>query len=83
MNALLAQVEFWHWWVLASMLLALELLYPLFFFLWLGFAAAAVGFMLLVFPSIPVTVQLVQYAVLSIIALIAWRRYRRMHPPTE
>ena len=79
--ALLAQMEFWHWWVLAGLLMVLELTRPLFFFLWLGFAAAAVGFLLLVFPSIPVQVQLLLFGILSAIALVAWRRYRGMRPP--
>ncbi len=43
----LDNVVFWHWWILAGVLLILELTSPVFFFLWLGFAAAAVGFILL------------------------------------
>ncbi len=81
MTAWLAHIEFWHWWVLAGLLMVLELTRPLFFFLWLGFAAAAVGFLLLVFPSIPVQVQLVLFGILSAIALVTWRRYRGMRPP--
>lgn len=81
MSAWLTHIQFWHWWVLAGMLVLLELTAPVFFFLWLGFAAAAVGFLLLVFPSIPVKVQLALFGLLSVIALIAWRRYRKMHPP--
>jgi len=49
----LKHILFWHWWILAGVLLILELTSPVFVFLWLGFAAAAVGFLLLVFPSIP------------------------------
>ena len=46
----LQNIVFWHWWILAGVLLILELTSPVFVFLWLGFAAAAVGFLLLVFP---------------------------------
>ncbi len=77
----LKHILFWHWWILAGVLLILELTSPVFVFLWLGFAAAAVGFLLLVFPSIPVEVQLVLFGVLSIVAVLAWRRYREIHPP--
>lgn len=73
-------VQFWHWWVLAGALLVLELASPVFFFLWVAFAAAAVGFLLLAFPSIPVGSQLVLFAILSLVAVIAWRRYRHSHP---
>ena len=77
----LKDIVFWHWWILAGVLLILELTSPVFFFLWLGFAAAAVGFLLLVFPSIPMEVQLVLFGVLSVVAVLAWRRYREIHPP--
>ena len=49
----LSELGYAHWWVLAAFLLILELTTKVFFFLWLSFAAAAVGFLLLVFPSIP------------------------------
>lgn len=70
----LSQVEFSHWWILAAGLLVLELTTKVFFFLWIGFAAAAVGFLLLVFPSIPPLTQLVLFGLLSLVAAVAWRR---------
>ena len=70
-------VVFWHWWILACLLLILELARPLFVFLWLGFAAAAVGFLLLVFPNTPVEAQLTLFGVLSGVAVLTWRRYRK------
>jgi len=76
----LEHIVFWHWWILAGLLLIVELTAPAFFFLWLGIAAAATGLLLLVFPTIPVELQLVLFAVLSIVAVIAWRRYRESHP---
>lgn len=77
----LNHVVFWHWWILAGVLLIFELSTPVFFFLWLGFSAAAVGFLLLVFPSIPVEAQLVLFGILSVVAVFAWRRYQESHPP--
>jgi membrane protein implicated in regulation of membrane protease activity len=76
----MTQINFWHWWILAGMLLILELTSPVFFFLWLAFSAAAVGFLLLVFPDIPVEGQLVLFGVLSVVAVLAWRKYREVHP---
>jgi len=81
--AWLDQILFWHWWILAGVLLILELTSPVFFFLWLGFSAAAVGFLLLVFPGIPVEAQLVLFGVLSVVAVLAWRRYREDYPPAS
>ncbi len=80
MTEWLEHVVFWHWWILAGLLLIVELTAPAFFFLWLGIAAAATGLLLLVFPTIPLEMQLVLFAVLSIVAVIAWRRYRESHP---
>jgi membrane protein implicated in regulation of membrane protease activity len=77
----LDNVVFWHWWILAGVLLILELTSPVFFFLWLGFAAAAVGFILLLIPGLGLEIQLVMFGVLSVVAVVAWRRYREVHPP--
>jgi membrane protein implicated in regulation of membrane protease activity len=79
----LTHIVFWHWWILAGMLLIVELTSPVFFFLWLAFSAAAVGFLLLVFPDIPVEVQLVLFGILSVVAVLAWRKYREVRPPTS
>ena len=73
-------IVFWHWWILAGVLLILELTAPVFFFLWLGIAAVATGLLLLVFPNIPLESQLVLFAVLSIVAVLTWRKYREARP---
>jgi membrane protein implicated in regulation of membrane protease activity len=80
MMAWLEHVVFWHWWILAGLLLILELTAPAFFFLWLGIAAAAVGLILLVFPSIGIETQLVLFGIASIVAVIAWKKYRETRP---
>ena len=82
MTGWLEHIVFWHWWILAGLLLILELTAPAFFFLWLGIAAAAVGLILLVFPSIGLDIQLVLFSISSIVAVIAWRKYRESHPVT-
>ncbi len=76
-------VVFWHWWILAGVLLILELTTPVFFFLWIAFSATAVGFLLLVIPSMGIEIQLVLFGILSIVAVIAWRKYRETHPLTS
>jgi len=76
----LDEIVFWHWWIIAGLLLILELILPSFFFLWLGIAAAATGFVLLVLPSMPMEMQLVIFSVASVIAVLAWRKYRETRP---
>lgn len=82
MMAWLDHIVFWHWWILAGLLLILELTAPAFFFLWLGIAAASVGLILLVFPSIDLETQLILFAITSIVAVLAWRKYRETRPAT-
>ncbi len=74
-------VEYWHWWVLGTALLILEILTPGAFMLWLGIAAGIVGTLLLVAPGIAWEVQLLVFAVLSVASIAAWRVYRRRNPP--
>ena len=76
----LDHIVFWHWWMLAGLLLILELTAPAFFFLWLGIAAAAVGLILLVFPTITVETQLVLFSITAIVSIFAWRKYRESRP---
>ena len=80
MMAWLDHIVFWHWWIVAGLLLILELTAPAFFFLWLGIAAAAVGPILLVFPSIDLETQLILFAIASVVAVLAWRKYRETRP---
>ncbi len=74
-------IVFWHWWILSGVLLILELTSPIFFFLWVGIAAAAVGFLVLLFPGMSLEIQLVCFGIMSVVAVVAWRKYRESHPP--
>jgi len=76
----LRAVEFWHWWVLALVLLVLEVFSPAAFFLWLGISAGIVGLLLWVLPGIPWDYQLLLFSVLSVTTIVVWRSYLRRHP---
>jgi membrane protein implicated in regulation of membrane protease activity len=69
-------VAFWHWWILAGLLLVLQLTSQAFFLLWIGIAAALVGFLLLIIPGLPLEAQLLLFGALSILAVVVSRRYR-------
>ena len=75
--ALLAHLQFWHWWILGLMLIVVELLAPGAFFLWLGLAAGATGLVLLILPGLDWHYQLLAYAVLALAAVIAGRTVMR------
>ena len=60
----LEQIEFWHWWVLAALLMAVEVFAPTTLFLWTGISAAAVGIVVLFARGIGWEVQVLLFAVL-------------------
>jgi membrane protein implicated in regulation of membrane protease activity len=80
MGEILSRAEFWHWWVLAVVLLALEVAAPGTFFLWLAVAGGVVGLIVLVIPGIPWQLQVLLFAVGGVGAVVAWRAYARRHP---
>ena len=84
MTELLESVEFWHWWVLGAVLMAIEVFAPTTLFLWTGISAGAVGVVLLVAGEMAWELQWLLFAVLSVLSVIAWRRYARLRPtPSE
>jgi hypothetical protein len=76
----LDQIEFWHWWVAAVVLIVIEALAPGAIFLWLGVSAAVVGVVLLLAPDLAWEYQVLIFAVLSVALVIGWRVYHRGHP---
>ena len=83
MSEFLSRAEFWHWWVLAVVLLALEVAAPGTFFLWLAVAAGVVGLVVLVLPDLFWQVQVLLFAVTGVAAVIAWRIYAGRRPQTS
>lgn len=85
MAAFLEGIEFWWWWALAVLLVVIEILAPGFVFLWFAVAAAAMGVVLLLVPSLSWPVQLAIFAVLAVAALALGRRYfrRKPSPPAD
>jgi hypothetical protein len=81
MSEFLRNLQWWHWWILAAVLAALETVVPGAVIIWFGVSALAVGGLLLVVPSTPFPVQIVLFGVLGMVALLAWRKYRR--PETD
>lgn len=74
------EIVFWNWWVLALMLLVIELLAPGFFFLWMAASAFVTGCLLLLMPEIDVQLQVSIFSVLSVVAISAWKLYGKKHP---
>jgi len=76
----LQQVEFWHWWVAAVVLLILEVFAPGAFFLWLAIAAGVLGLVVMAVPAMAWDMQLLVFAVLSVAAVALGRVWLKRHP---
>jgi membrane protein implicated in regulation of membrane protease activity len=75
-------IDYWHWWILAGVLLIIEITAPSFFFLWLAIAAGITGLVLLAAPGLGWEYQILLFSGLSILSITVFRRYQRTHPVT-
>jgi len=73
--AVIADVRPWHWFALGAVLVGLEIVSTTFYFLWPGVAAAIVGILLYVFPSLGLNGQIILFSVLAVVSTIVWKRY--------
>ncbi|HEX7813602.1 NfeD family protein [Dyella sp.] len=60
------------WWILALILIALEVVLPGYFMLWIGLGAAATGVVMLVWPDMSLLSQAVCFAVLALASCVAY-----------
>src|SRR5262249_12864186 len=75
MSAFLHSLQYWHWWILAAVLAAVEAVAPGIFFIWFGAAAACVGIIVLVLPDLGWETQIILFAVLAPVAVAVGRRF--------
>ncbi|HEX5127738.1 MAG TPA: NfeD family protein [Rhodocyclaceae bacterium] len=74
-------MAWWHWLVLGFVLVVAELAVPAFFIVWFGIAALVVGLLAALLPFLSLSVQLVIWAILSIVMVVLW--FRVFKQPTE
>ena len=70
-------VNNYGWWLLALLLIAMEMIAPGYFMLWIGIAAGVMGLVTLVAPNLSVIVQAVLFGALSIAACLAYWKFIR------
>ena len=80
MSEFFSQLLFYHWWVLALVLIAIEMMAPGFFLMWIGGAAALTGLATLVAPSLPWQAQFVIFGVLAVASVVGARFYIKRNP---
>lgn len=76
----LHQIEFWYWLVAAVIMVVIEMLLPLAYFLWMGISAFIVGLLLFAMPSIPLLIQVIIFGALSIVTLVLYKKHEKANP---
>jgi membrane protein implicated in regulation of membrane protease activity len=79
---MLAQLTYWHWFILAAILIILEVFAPGAFLLWIGIAAGMVGAALYFVPGMGWETQFILFSLAAVGSIVAWRAYRGSHPTT-
>ncbi len=67
-------ISFWHWLAFGVVVMLIEVLVPGVIFLWLGIAAVVTGLLFLAIPSMIWEIQVILFAVLSVISIFIGRR---------
>lgn len=70
-------MSFWQWWVLAGVLLIVEVLAPGTFFLWLAVSASAVGLLVWLVPTTSIEAAWSTFAVLGVISVVMVLKLRK------
>ena len=71
---------FWHWWVIALVLLVLEILTPGYFFMWMAVSGFLTGAIVWLIPATSMNLQILIFSLLSVVAIIVWKFYGKRHP---
>lgn len=79
---MLEQLTYWHWFILAAILIILEMFAPGAFLLWIGIAAGVVGAVLYFVPGMSWEFQFILFSLAAVGSILAWRGYRGKHPIT-
>ena len=77
---LFAELNAWHWGIIAAVLIILEMFAPGAFLVWLGIAAAVNSILLVFFPELSWQAQFVVFAVVSVVSIVAFRYWRDKNP---
>ena len=80
MDWLFGDFHWWHWLIIALVLIILEIFSPAAFFMWMGFAAAITGLVTLIFPGLSWEIQFIIFAGLSVVSITAAKLWFGKNP---
>jgi membrane protein implicated in regulation of membrane protease activity len=72
--------KFWYWWVAATIFLMLAMVLPGPVLFCLALSSTLVGIVVYFLPGLSPEVKLILLAVFAVATVLAWRRYRQLHP---
>jgi membrane protein implicated in regulation of membrane protease activity len=78
--AWLWMLDFWHWWAIGIVLIAIETFVVSTFLLWPGISALVMGFIILAAPDMDWRIQLILFALMAVITSVGWQVWLRKHP---
>ncbi|MES9941795.1 MAG: NfeD family protein [Candidatus Thiodiazotropha sp. 6PLUC2] len=78
----LSQLDYWHWFILAVVLMTLEVFSPGAFLLWMGLSAGITGLVLVMIPELSWQFQLLSFALFSVVTIVLARTFLH-HRPIE
>ncbi|MBL4801339.1 MAG: NfeD family protein [Emcibacter sp.] len=70
----------WAWFVIAMMLLGLEMLAPGVVFMWMAIASVVVGAIVFVLPELGWETQFIIFAILSVVSVLSGRMFLARNP---
>jgi len=76
----LNQIEFWYWLIAAVIMIVVEMLLPLAYFLWMGISAFIVGLLLYAIPEMPLLIQVITFGALSVVTLVLYKNHQKANP---
>jgi inner membrane protein len=76
-------LSYWHWWALAVILAAFEIVVPTTYLLWPAISAALVGLAVALFGQFDWRLQVLSFAVLAVVTTVIWVRWWRNRPETK
>lgn len=76
-------LAYWHWVILGLVMVALEVLVPGAFFLWIGITTLIMGGVTFVLPLLSVTFQLILFGILVLVVTVLGRKIVRFQSAKE
>ncbi len=78
--AWLWMLDFWHWWAIGIVLIAIETFAISTFLLWPGISALVLGFIVFFAQDMDWRFQVILFAIIAVITSVGWQVWLRKNP---